>query len=172
MSASPRGQRPFRVHAPGVLGGNDLEPHAVQHAVRRETGQFVVSGAEVEVDRRLRPGSPEIAVIQVPVQHPGTFDRCPKPDAIAGRLPGQNVDGPFRRMLDRQGVAPCLRRLRPRAVANARVWACVVPASTVDYAVGVAGMLVPPGYTVQVNSDTNDTINVYGWGWNIIGDSQ
>ena len=57
-------------------------------------------------------------------------------------------------------------------VANALVWAFVVPASTVDYAVGVAGMLVPPGYTVQVNSDTNDTINVYGWGWNIIGDSQ
>jgi hypothetical protein len=33
-------------------------------------------------------------------------------------------------------------------------------------------MLVPPGYTVQVNSDTNDTINIYGWGWNVVGDAQ
>lgn len=57
-------------------------------------------------------------------------------------------------------------------VANALVWDFVVPANTVDYAVGAAGMLVPPGYTVRVNSDANDVINIFGWGWNIIGDSR
>lgn len=56
--------------------------------------------------------------------------------------------------------------------ANALVWEFVVPANTVDYAVGVAGMLVPPGYTVRVAADANDVINIYGWGWNVVGDSQ
>lgn len=57
-------------------------------------------------------------------------------------------------------------------VANALVWDFVVPANTVDYAVGVAGMLVPPGYTVRVAADAADVINIYGWGWNVVGDSQ
>ncbi len=57
-------------------------------------------------------------------------------------------------------------------VANALIWSVSVPANTVDYAVGGAVMLVPPGYTVRASSDANDAINVYGWGWNIVGDAQ
>lgn len=57
-------------------------------------------------------------------------------------------------------------------IANALVWEVSLPANTVDYAVGAAGMLVPPGYTVQVDADAADVINVYGWGWNVVGDSQ
>ena len=57
-------------------------------------------------------------------------------------------------------------------VANAVVWEAAIAANTSDFVVGGSGLLIPPGYTVQVNSDANDTINIYGWGWNIIGDSQ
>lgn len=57
-------------------------------------------------------------------------------------------------------------------IANALAWEIALPANTVDYAVGAAGMLVPPGYTVQVDADAADVINVYGWGWNVVGDSQ
>ncbi len=57
-------------------------------------------------------------------------------------------------------------------VANALIWEVSVPANTVDYAVGAAVMMVPPGYTVRVNSDANDAVNVFGWGWNVVGDAQ
>lgn len=56
--------------------------------------------------------------------------------------------------------------------ANALIWESSLAANTAGLAGGAAGMLVPPGYTVQVNTDLNDAVNVYGWGWNIVGDAQ
>lgn len=57
-------------------------------------------------------------------------------------------------------------------VANAVTWQTTMAANVADFIIGGSGLLVPPGYTVQVNADANDVINVYGWGWNIIGDAQ
>ena len=57
-------------------------------------------------------------------------------------------------------------------VANALAWQTAIAANTSDFVVGASGVLVPPGYTVQVAADANDVVNVFGWGWNIIGDAQ
>lgn len=57
-------------------------------------------------------------------------------------------------------------------VANAVTWQTVIAANVADFIVGGSGLLIPPGYTLQANADANDVINVYGWGWNIIGDTQ
>lgn len=56
--------------------------------------------------------------------------------------------------------------------ANAVTWQTVIAANVADFVVGASGLLVPPGYTVQAAADANDVVNVYGWGWNIVGDSQ
>ena len=57
-------------------------------------------------------------------------------------------------------------------VANAVTWQTVIAANVADFIVGGSGLLIPPGYTLRVAADANDTINIYGWGWNIIGDTQ
>lgn len=57
-------------------------------------------------------------------------------------------------------------------VANAVVWEAAIAANTSDFVVGGSGLLIPPGYTLRVAADANDTINIYGWGWNIAGDTQ
>lgn len=57
-------------------------------------------------------------------------------------------------------------------VANAVTWETVIAANIADFVVGASGLLVPPSYTVQVAADANDVVNIYGWGWNIIGDAQ
>ena len=57
-------------------------------------------------------------------------------------------------------------------VANALTWQTTIAANVSDFVVGVSGILVPPGYTLQVAADANDVVNVFGWGWNIIGDAQ
>lgn len=56
--------------------------------------------------------------------------------------------------------------------ANALAWNMALAANVSDFIVGASGMLVPPGYTVRVNADANDVVNVFGWGWNIVGDTQ
>ena len=57
-------------------------------------------------------------------------------------------------------------------VANAVTWQTVIAANVADFIVGGSGLLIPPGYTLQANADANDVVNIFGWGWNIIGDSQ
>ena len=57
-------------------------------------------------------------------------------------------------------------------VANAVTWQTVIAANVADFIVGGSGLLIPPGYTLRVAADANDTINIYGWGWNIAGDTQ
>ena len=57
-------------------------------------------------------------------------------------------------------------------VANALTWQTTIAANVSDFVVGVSGILVPPGYTLQVAADANDVVNVFGWGWNVIGDAQ
>lgn len=56
-------------------------------------------------------------------------------------------------------------------VANAVVWAAAIAANTSDFVVGGSGLLIPPGYTLRVSADANDVVNIFGWGWNIIGDA-
>ena len=55
---------------------------------------------------------------------------------------------------------------------NAVVWEAAIAANTSDFVVGGSGLLIPPGYTLRVAADANDVVNIFGWGWNIIGDTQ
>lgn len=57
-------------------------------------------------------------------------------------------------------------------IANAVTWETVIAANIADFVVGASGLLVPPSHTVRVAADANDVVNVYGWGWNVIGDAQ
>jgi len=57
-------------------------------------------------------------------------------------------------------------------VANAVTWQTAIAANVSDFIVGGSGVLVPPGYTLQANADANDVVNIFGWGWNIVGDTQ
>jgi hypothetical protein len=56
--------------------------------------------------------------------------------------------------------------------ANAVAWQMAIGANVSDFIVGASGLLIPPGYTLQTNASANDTVNVFGWGWNIVGDAQ
>ncbi len=56
-------------------------------------------------------------------------------------------------------------------VANAVAWEIDLAANTSDFVIGGSGLLVPPSYTVQVAADANDVVNIFGWGWNIVGDA-
>lgn len=57
-------------------------------------------------------------------------------------------------------------------IANALAYDVAVAANTTISVTGGAGMLVPPGYTLQADADANDVVNVFGWGWNVVGDAQ
>ena len=56
--------------------------------------------------------------------------------------------------------------------ANAVAWTVAIAANTSALIVGASGLLVPPGYTLQGQCSTNNAVNLFGWGWNIIGDAQ
>jgi hypothetical protein len=56
-------------------------------------------------------------------------------------------------------------------VANAVTWQTALPANVADFIVGGSGILVPPGYTLQAAADANNVVNIFGWGWNVIGDA-
>lgn len=57
-------------------------------------------------------------------------------------------------------------------VANALHWQTAIAANVSASLIGATGMLVPPGYTLQVAADANDVVNLFGWGWHIVGDQQ
>lgn len=56
--------------------------------------------------------------------------------------------------------------------ANAVVQALSVAANTTVQLVGATGLLIPPGYTLQGACSSNNGVNLFGWGWNISGDTQ
>lgn len=56
--------------------------------------------------------------------------------------------------------------------ANAVQYQTAIAANVSVQSVGATGILVPPGYSLQVAADANDVVNIFGWGWNVIGDSQ
>jgi hypothetical protein len=55
--------------------------------------------------------------------------------------------------------------------ANAVSWQVPLDANVSDFVIGGSGLLIPPGYTLQANASANDVVNLYGWGWNVIGDA-
>ncbi len=55
--------------------------------------------------------------------------------------------------------------------ANAVAWDVAVTANTTAPAIGGVGLLIPPSYTLQAAADANDRLNIFGWGWNIVGDA-
>lgn len=58
------------------------------------------------------------------------------------------------------------------STANAVVSALSVPANSTVRLIGASDLLIPPGYTLQGSCSTNNAINLFGWGWNIAGDTQ
>lgn len=57
-------------------------------------------------------------------------------------------------------------------LANALHWQTAIAANVSVSLIAGTGMLIPPGYTVQVAADANDVVNLFGWGWNVVGDQQ
>lgn len=55
------------------------------------------------------------------------------------------------------------------SAANAVAFEVTVATRTTASVVGGAGLLVPPGYTLQALADTADRINIFGWGYDLIG---
>lgn len=59
----------------------------------------------------------------------------------------------------------------PSAV-NAVAWDVPVVGGSTDILMGGAGLLVPPTYSLQVWASAAASVNIFGWGWDIRGDSQ
>lgn len=55
------------------------------------------------------------------------------------------------------------------SAANAVAFEVQVAARTTVVVIGGAGLLVPPGYTLQALADTVNRINIFGWGYDLIG---
>lgn len=57
-------------------------------------------------------------------------------------------------------------------IGNAIAYNVAVPANTTLEIIGLSGMLLAPGQSLVAVASSADAINVFGIGWDIIGESQ
>lgn len=58
------------------------------------------------------------------------------------------------------------------STANAVAYGVMIPANLTDIVVGVSGVMVPPGLTLVATCSVANGVNMYGHGWDMMGDYQ
>lgn len=58
------------------------------------------------------------------------------------------------------------------SASNAIAFGVIIPANLTDIVVGTSGVMVPPGLTLVASCSAANAVNMYGHGWDMMGDYQ